>query len=195
MKTDNALCTKSEKRAINAAVCLYLILCAAAIFLMISANDKTIRNGAAWLYGEAAAALAALGSAAAYIVLYVKRLRHIKPCKTHCTVVLAAAAIIAACLSYFAFECAADIFGGAHEITTDEYNIYDDTEFHFADGEKTAYVFVPKDVGAQIAEVPLAFGNDGAAVGESGLVIRAESVHIKYYPHTKVIVSVEKISE
>lgn len=186
------LYTKSEKKAITAAICLFFTLDTASLFLLIFNNAKIIHVGAGWLYGAFAAALIAVGAAASYIVLFVKRLRHIELCKKHFTVLLAGIVIITAGVLFFAIDCTADIFGGAREITTNEYKIYDNTELHFADGEKRAYVFIPKDVGAEIADTPLVSEKYSEAVSDSGFGIHTESVYIKYYPHSKTLVTVEK---
>lgn len=188
------LYTKSEKKAINAAACLFFTLCAVSMVLLIFNNVKIIHVGAGRLYGAFAATLIAVGAAVSYIVLFVRRLRHIELCKNHFTVLLAGIVIITACVSFFAVDCTADIFGGAREITTNEYRIYDNTELHFADGEKSTYVFIPKDVGAEIAETPLVSDKYSEAVSDSGFGIHTESVYIKYYPHSKVLVTVEKVS-
>lgn len=190
---EKALYTKSEKKAINDAGCLFYTLNAVSCFLLFFNNDKIVHVGAGWLYGAFAATLAAIGAAAAYIVLYVRRLRHIDLCKKHFTVLLVFILIITAGVSFFAVDCTADIFGGAREITTNEYKIYDSTELHFPDGEKSTYVFIPKDVGAEIADVPLVSDKYSEAVSDSGYGIHTESIYIKYYPHTKVIVTVEKL--
>lgn len=190
---EKALYTKSEKKAINASICLFLTLSAMSLFWMpVLNNSKIVHVGAGWLYGAFAEELIAVGAAAAYIVLFVKRLRHIELCKKHSTVLLVTVLIITAGTSFFAVGCAADIFGGAREITTNEYKIYDDTEFHFADGEKSTYVFIPKDIGAEIAEVPLVSDKYSEAVSENCLYIHTESVYIKYYPHSKILAEVRK---
>lgn len=192
-KYENLPFAKSEKKAIRTALGLFLALVAISLFLMIFNTDKTIRVGAGWLYGAFAAALTAIGAAVAYVILYVKRLLHIDVCKKHFTVLLVGIVIITACVSLFVVECTADIFGGAHEITTNEYKIYDNTELHFTDGEKKTYLFIPKNVGEEIAKVPLVSDKYSEAVGDSGYGIHTESVYIKYYPRSKVIVAVERI--
>lgn len=192
-KYENAAVTKSEKKAVRTAVGLFFTLVAISLFFMIFNTDKTVRIGAGWLYGAFAAALTAIGASVAYVALYVKRLLHIEVCKKHFTVLLVAILIITVCISFFAVDCTADIFGGMREITTNEYKIYDNTELHFPDGEKTTYVFIPKDVGAEIAEVPLVSDKYSEAVSDNGFGIHTESIYIKYYPHSKVLVTVETV--
>lgn len=189
-KYENLSFSKSERKAIRAGFGLFFALVAISLFLLYFNADK-IRVGTWSLYGTFAAALAAIGAAAAFVVLYVKRLVRIDACKRHFTVLLVCIVIIAAGASYFGVECAADIIGGAHEITTNEYKIYDNTELHFADGEKRTYIFIPKDVGEEIASVPLVSDEYSEAVGENGLYIHTESVYIKYYPRSKVIAAVK----
>lgn len=194
-KYENLPFAKSEKKAVRTAVGLFFALIPISLFLMIFNTDKTVRVGAGWLYGAFAAALTAFGAAGAYVVLYAKRLRHIKACKKHFTVLLVGIVIIAACISLFAVGCAADIFGGAREITTNEYKIYDNTELHFPDGEKKTYLFIPKDVGAKIAQVPLVSDKYSEAVSENSLYIHTESVFIRYYPHSRVLEEIRKINQ
>ncbi|MDE6726469.1 MAG: hypothetical protein K2J80_00850 [Oscillospiraceae bacterium] len=189
---ESVVFTKSERKAVRTAVGLFFALIAISLFLMIFNTDKTVRVGAGWLYGAFAAALTAIGATVAYVVLYAKVLCHIKVCKKHFTVLLVGILIITACISFFAVDRAADIFGGAREITTNKYKIYDNMELHFPDGEKSAYVFIPKDVGAEIAEVPLVSDRYGEAVSDNGFGIHTESIYIKYYPHTKTLLEVRK---
>lgn len=190
---ENVAFAKSEKKAIRTGLRLFYALVAISLVFLIFNADK-IRVGAWRLYGTFAAALTAIGAAGAYVVLFAKRLRHIEVCKKHFTVLLVGIVIITACISFFAVGCAADIFGGAHEITTNEYKIYDNTELHFTDGEKKTYVFIPKDIGAEIAQVPLVSDKYSEAVSDNSLYIHTESVFIRYYPHSKVLVTVERVS-
>lgn len=183
--------SKSERKAIRAGLGLFYALVAISLVFLIFNADK-IRVGAWMLYGTFAAALAAIGVAAAFVVLYIRRLAHIDACKKHFTVLLVGIVIIAAGASYFGVEYAADIIGGAHEITTNEYKIYDNTELHFSDSEKRTYVFIPKDVGAEIAQAPLVSDKYSEAVSENSLYIHTESVYIKFYPHSKVLKEIRK---
>lgn len=192
-KIENLSFAKTEKKAIRTALGLFYALVAISLVFLILNTANTIRVGAGWLYGTFAAALTAIGAAVAYVILYVKRLLHIDACKKYFTVLLVGVVIITACISFFAVGCTADIFGGAREITTNEYKIYDNTELHFSGGEKPTYLFIPKDVGAEIAEVPLVSDNYSEAVGENSLYIHTDSVYIKYYPRSKVIVAVERV--
>lgn len=189
---EKELYTKSEKKVINTSIFLSLALCAVCLFLMTFNNSKIVHVGAGWLYGAFASELIAIGAAAAYIVLFVKRLRYIELCKKPFTILLVTVLIMTACISLFAVGCTADIFGGAREITTNEYKIYDNTELHFPDGEKSTYVFIPKDIGAEIAQVPLVSDDYSVAVSENSLYIHTESVYIKYYPYSKVLKEIRK---
>ncbi len=194
-KYENVVFTKSEKKAVRTAVGLFFTLIAISLFLMFFNTDKTIHVGAGWLYGAFAAALTAIGAAGAYFVLYAKHLRHIEVCKKHFTVLLVGIVIITACISFFAVCCAADIFGGAREITTNEYKIYDNTELHFADGEKKTYIFIPNDIGAEIAKISLVSDKYSEVVSENGHYIHTESVFIRYYPHSRVIAEIRKADQ
>lgn len=190
-KYENVAFSKSDKKAIRTGLGSFYALVAISLVFLIF-NAAKVRVGAWRLYGTFAAAWAAIGVAAAYVVLYVKRLRHIDICKKHFTVLLVGIVIIAAGTSYFGVECAADIIGGTHEITTNEYKIYDNTELHFSDGGKSTYVFIPKDVGAEIAQVPLVSDKYSEVVSENSLYIHTESVYIKFYPHSKVLKEIRK---
>lgn len=187
--------SKQEQNAIKAAAFMvWGMVLINSIFALLFLNNKTAHIGFGWIIGGFALNVAALGIFAAFIVLFVKRLVHIKAQKDRYILTLVLMLIMAVCEIWLGADYNADLFGGAHEIVTEEYKIYDDTEFHFADGEKKTYVFIPKDIGAEIAQVPLVSDKYSEAVSDNSLYIHTESVYIKYYPHSKVIVTVERVS-
>lgn len=187
--------SKQEQNAIKAAAFMvWGMVLINSIFALLFLNNKTAHIGFGWIIGGFALNVAALGIFAAFIVLFVKRLVHIKAQKDRYILTLVLMLIMAVGEIWLGADYNADLFGGAHEIVTEEYKIYDDTEFHFADGEKNTYVFIPNDIGAEIAEVPLVSDNYSEVVSENSLYIHTESVYIKYYPHSKVIVTVERVS-
>lgn len=187
--------SKQEQNAIKAAAFMvWGMVLINSIFALLFLNNKTAHIGFGWIIGGFALNVAALGIFAAFIVLFVKRLVHIKAQKDRYILTLVLMLIMAVCEIWLGADYNADLFGGAHEIVTEEYKIYDDTELHFTDGEKNTYVFIPNDIGAEIAEVPLVSDNYSEVVSENSLYIHTESVYIKYYPHSKVIVTVERVS-
>lgn len=185
--------SKQEQNAIKAAAFMvWGMVLINSIFALLFLNNKIAHIGFGWIIGGFALNVAALGIFAAFIVLFVKRLVHIKAQKDRYILTLVLMLIMAVCEIWLGADYNADLFGGAHEIVTEEYKIYDDTEFHFADGEKNTYVFIPNDIGAEIAEVPLVSDNYSEVVSENSLYIHTESIYIKYYPHSKILAEIRK---
>lgn len=181
--------TKSEKRAVNAGAWLFLALVAVNGFIMSANSGKIVHIGAGWVIGSFAAAVITLGILIAYIALYIKCLRKIKPRRHYFTIMLVGFSIITACAVPFGVDSALDLFGGPREITTAYYKLWEPNELHFLDGEKSTYLFVPKDVGAKLLDTPIAADDITCAP----LMPHTKNVLIKYYPHGKVLLSAETL--
>ena len=129
--------SKEEQTAANAAGWLVSVfLLVGALYNLLLNNTKILHVGFGWIIGGFAAMVVFVGLMAAYVVLFVKRLVHIKAYKGRYTTMIVLLAVITGCTVYFGANYTADLFGGSHEIVTNEYKIYDDKEFHFIDGEK-----------------------------------------------------------
>ncbi len=179
--------TKSEKRAVNAGAWLFCALIAASGFEMLAHSDKIIHVGAGWVIGSFAAAVIMVVILAAYIALYVKYLRKIKPRGHYFTIMLVGFAIITACAVPFGAESALDLFGGAREVNTAYYKLWEPNELHFPDGEKSTYVFVPKDVGAELSDTHISADD----ITYAPLMPHTKNISLKYYPRSKVLLSID----
>lgn len=192
--------SKHEQNAVNTAAFLtFGIILVNSLYNVLFNNTKIPHVGSGWITGGFALMAAAVGITAAYIVLFVKRLVRIKQYKSRYIAILVLMLIMAVCEVWIGADYTADLFGGAHEVVTSEFDVAPlrskgdkTTAMYFEDGEDEVRVKIPNETAAEFINIPLISDDYSEAISENGHGIHTESVYIRYYPRSKVLKEIRK---
>lgn len=203
---ERVVLSRSESRAAHAAQWLVTALILVNAGFALFSFREISHIGVRWIVFGAALCVVSVLIAAAFIVLFFKRLVHIKPHKKHYIVLLIVFFLAAAVEIWHGAYFAADLFGGTREVVTNEFtvapaatipaNSANARVFLFADGEDMVF-YVPKEKAAELREIPLIVppGQHAATLTENGYLLYAKKISVKYYPHSGVLSEVLIINE
>lgn len=194
---EKIILTKSESRAAHAAQWLVTALILVNAGFALFSFREILHIGVQWVVFGAALCVVSVLIAAAFIVLFFKRLVYIKPHKKHYIVLLIVFFLAAAVEIWHGAYFAADLFGGSREVVTNEFTVAPAATVSpksatariilYADGEDMVF-YVPKSVAAELREVPLNVPPEeyAKAISENGLLFHSKQISIKYFPYSNI---------
>jgi len=203
---ERVVLSRSESRAVLAAQWLFTALVLINAGFAVFSFREISHVGVRWIVFGTALSAVDVVITVAFVVLFIKRLVHIKPYRKKYIAAFVLFVLFAALEGWRGAYYTADLFGGTREVVTNEFtvapaatipaNSANARVFLFADGEDMVF-YVPKEKAAELREIPLIVppGQHAATLTENGYLLYAKEISVKYYPHSGVLSEVLIINE